>query len=185
MCMFLCIHLHTHKDMRTCTCGYVWTFTPHGFASSPTWAQFPAVLAQIPAAGLPPYSAGQTLFSLLIKWKRLKGEHGFLSQRVQPEHQGRVVFFCNSTQQRCHLCTRNYYTSTPNDHFLTKTQRVQRVQNNNDAFVVQSSLRCFKYLLFHHICPRETSGGWRSSLNHWRDCKQYLNNNVLNNPYCN
>lgn len=65
-------------------------------------------------------------------------------------------------------------TSTLDDYFLTKTQRVQRVQNNKDAFVVQSSLRCFKYLLLHHTCLR-------GSLDHSRDCKQYLNNNVLNN----
>lgn len=38
-------------------------------------------------------------------------------------------------------------TSTLNDYFLTKTQRVHRVQNNNNAFVEQSRSRCFKYLL--------------------------------------
>lgn len=72
-------------------------------------------------------------------------------------------------------------TSTLNDYFPTQTQRVQRVQNNNDAFVEQSCLRwmCFEYLLFHHTSER-TSGRWRGSLDHSRDCKQYLNNSLLN-----
>lgn len=57
-------------------------------------------------------------------------------------------------------------TSTFNDYVLSKTHRVHRVQNNNDAFVVQSSLRCFKYLLSHHTCER-------GPLEYTTDCKQY------------
>lgn len=42
--------------------------------------------------------------------------------------------------------------STVNDSLLTKTQWVHRVQNNNDAFVEESSSRCSEYRLFHLLC---------------------------------
>ena len=67
-------------------------------------------------------------------------------------------------------------TSTLNDYVLSKTHRVHRVQNNNDAFVVQSSLRRFKYLLSHHTCER-------GPLDYTTDCKQYLTNNTVKDPY--
>lgn len=159
-CIFLHVpvsedSLRIYKDMlkkTLCVNVHAWTFPTLCFNSSSACVAFPAVLAQIPAASLPPHSAGQTLFSLLIKWKRLKGEHGSLSQRVQPENQGQVFFFPIQHNKGGTSAQEIITASTVNDSLLTKTQWVQRVQNNNDAFVEESSSRCSEYRLFHLLC---------------------------------
>lgn len=140
-----------HVKKSLCVYVHAWTFTTLCFNSSSACVVLPAVLAQIPAASLPPHSAGQTLFSLLIKWKRLKGEHGSLSQRVQPENQ--VLAFFPIQHNKGGTSAQEIITaSTVNDSMLTKTQWVRGVQNNNDAFVEESSSRCSEYCLLHLLC---------------------------------
>lgn len=89
--------------------------------------------------------AGQTLFSLLITEKRLKGEHGSLSRRVQPYQTEKkknskasdfkvlfFFFYVNTSR-----VVGNYYHGDAVKRLPDKdTEQVRRVQNVNSPFVV-------------------------------------------------
>lgn len=115
---------------------------PVGFASSPTWAQFPAALAQITAAALPTPTVevdGGGLFSLLIKWIRLKGEHGFLCQRVEPKHQGRV---CYSAEWGGDTVSSSFSSSFSDQ----KKQFHLITQKHKELRIITMSLQCIPLL---------------------------------------
>lgn len=155
--MFLCIH----EDVHTCPCGFVCKCIcvdlhhPSALPAPPLELCFPLFWPKSQLPACLPQRRSNTVFPF-NQMKKVK-RRTWLPEPEGSARTPRTSFFFSVIQHNKGATSAQEIitTSTLNDYFLTKTQRVQRVQNNNDVFVVQSRLRCFKHLLFHHTGLRE------------------------------
>lgn len=158
--MFLCTHKDMHARVYALTSG-----TPSS-ASSFTWAVSRCFGPNPSCRPASPQRGSDSAFPL-NQMKKVK------RRTWLPEPEGSAgtprtsrIFAVIQHHKGATSAQEIITTSTRRDSSLTKTQREQRVQNNNDAFVLQSSARCFK----------DFTKQWEREAH----CKQYINNQCGN-----